>query len=86
MNESFVSNSLNETFLYNESFSDNKIRINRNYKKSKTIKASPTSFTFGKIKSSASKEISNFGTSSKLNRNESSSEKFEMNNLNNDNI
>ena len=62
MNESFVSNSLNETFLYNESFSDNKIRINRNYKKSKTIKASPTSFTFGKIKSSASKEISNFGT------------------------
>ena len=86
MNESFASNSLNETFLYNESFSDNKIRINRNYKKSKTIKASPTSFTFGKIKSSASKEISNFGTSTKLNRNESSSEKFEMNNLNNDNI
>jgi len=85
MNESFISNSLNETFLNNDSFSDNKLKVVRNNKKSKTIKVSPTSFTFGKIKS-ATKEISNFGTISKLNRKESSSEKFEMNNLNNDNI
>mgnify|MGYP002624360497 CR=1 FL=1 len=86
LNESFISNSFNETFLYNESSSDNKLKVVRNYKKSKTIMESPTSFTFGKIKSAASKEIRNFGTSSKLNRNGSSSEKFEMNNLNNDNI
>jgi len=85
MNESFVSNSLNETFLNNESSSD-KIKIVRNYKKSKTIKVSPTSLNFGKLKSAASQEISNFGTSPKFNRKESSSDKFEMKNLNNDNI
>ena len=86
MNESFISNSLNETFLYEESSSNIKLKIDRNYKKSKIIKASPTSFTFGKVKSGTIKEVSNFGSSSKLNRDGSSSEKFEMNNLNNDNF
>jgi hypothetical protein len=85
MNESFISNSLNETFLNNESFSDNKLKTMRNYTKSKTIMVSPTSFTFGKMKSANIKEISNFRTSSKF-MNESSSQKFEMNNLNNDNF
>ena len=85
MNESFISNSLNETFLNNESFSD-KLKIVRSNKKSKTIMASPTSLAFGKMKSAAIKEINNLGTLSKFNRNDSSSDKFEMKNLNNDNI
>jgi len=80
MNESFISNSLNE------SFSENKIKIERNYKKSKTIMELPNSFTFCKIKSATIKDVSNFGISSKLNRNGSLCEKVEMNNLNNDNI
>jgi hypothetical protein len=84
MNESFISNSLNETFLNNEGSSD-KLKLVRNDKKSKTIMEFPSSFPFVKMKSAAIKEINNFGALSKLNRKESSSNRFEMNNLNNDN-
>ena len=85
MNESFISNSLNDTFLNNESSSD-KLKSVRNDKKSKTIMEFPNSFNFIKMKSAAIKEINNYGALSKLNRKESSNNKFEMNNLNNDNI
>jgi hypothetical protein len=84
MNDSFISNSLNDTFLNNEDSSD-KVQIVRNNKKSKTIMAS-TLFNFGKMKSANIKEIKNIGTLSKFNRKESSSDKFEMDNLNNDTI
>ena len=86
LNESFISNTLNES-IYNESFSENKLSINKNYKKSKNIKITPTSFSFGKmaieqkLNRTESYNIKKSEYSSMLIKKENNSGFFEMNNL-----